>query len=251
MSYKYHVNPNTGVPGRCRAKEGNCPYGGADSHFDTYSEAQQHAQSNLESKHGLLPSSELDKAESIIEETLTKQEKYKSYFDGMTEKEVCNELRNTKDEDLVMGVINQELFTNEKDNSRLFAALENPNISREFIEDVTNNPVDYNYETQRHLMNNKSLTHKDLMTILQKSDDIYTQTLVHRNPGLSRKYVEYMFENHKDKLKTLPFLGVHSNHAVNDIFGDWYVTVQIEEGLPDRSKLNNIVSEYPYWHWEG
>jgi len=37
----YHINPQTGNPGKCSAKPGNCPYGAAGEHFETKSAAQQ------------------------------------------------------------------------------------------------------------------------------------------------------------------------------------------------------------------
>lgn len=39
---KFHINKH-GVPAPCRAKPGNCPLGGDESHFDTQEEAQIHA----------------------------------------------------------------------------------------------------------------------------------------------------------------------------------------------------------------
>jgi len=54
---KYHVN-NNGEVGICRAKKGNCPYGGGngtENHFDTKEEAQIHSQKMLEAKNPLLP----------------------------------------------------------------------------------------------------------------------------------------------------------------------------------------------------
>lgn len=50
---KFHINKH-GVPAPCRAKEGNCPYGGSDSHYDTYEEAQVAANKQNESKYGAL-----------------------------------------------------------------------------------------------------------------------------------------------------------------------------------------------------
>lgn len=50
---KFHINKH-GVPAPCRAKEGNCPYGGSDSHYDTYEEAQIAADKQNESKYGTL-----------------------------------------------------------------------------------------------------------------------------------------------------------------------------------------------------
>lgn len=39
---KFHINKH-GVPAPCKAKPGNCPYGGSESHFNTIEEAQEYA----------------------------------------------------------------------------------------------------------------------------------------------------------------------------------------------------------------
>lgn len=39
---KFHINKH-GVPAPCRAKEGNCPLGGEESHFKSQEDAQAHA----------------------------------------------------------------------------------------------------------------------------------------------------------------------------------------------------------------
>ena len=39
---KYHIKKD-GTPGKCNAREGNCPFGGAEQHFDTSEEAQRQA----------------------------------------------------------------------------------------------------------------------------------------------------------------------------------------------------------------
>lgn len=62
---KYHINKH-GVPARCYAEDGNCPLGGANSHFTSHKEAQAFIDKENKSIHGLLP--QIDKqslAESI------------------------------------------------------------------------------------------------------------------------------------------------------------------------------------------
>lgn len=45
---KYHVNPKTGVPGECSAREGNCPFGDEEKHF-TSEEAARAAYESTQS----------------------------------------------------------------------------------------------------------------------------------------------------------------------------------------------------------
>mgnify|MGYP001075635259 CR=1 FL=1 len=79
---KFHINKN-GVPAPCRAKEGNCPYGGSDSHYDTYEEAQKAATAKLESEHGLLATAETKNPEyeAKIDEVFTEVAKYLEKMD--------------------------------------------------------------------------------------------------------------------------------------------------------------------------
>ena len=61
---KFHINKN-GVPAPCRAQKGNCPLGGAESHFETQEQAQTHADKENASEYGTLPGMEEGKQESI------------------------------------------------------------------------------------------------------------------------------------------------------------------------------------------
>lgn len=37
----FHINPKTGIPGECGAGDGNCPYGGNESHYSSAAGARQ------------------------------------------------------------------------------------------------------------------------------------------------------------------------------------------------------------------
>lgn len=52
MARKYHVNKK-GKPSVCRAKDGNCPFGGNESHYNTIEDAQKAADKINEQNHGL------------------------------------------------------------------------------------------------------------------------------------------------------------------------------------------------------
>lgn len=54
---KFHINKH-GVPAPCRAKSGNCPLGGEDSHFATQADAQAFVDKQNAGKHGLLPATQ-------------------------------------------------------------------------------------------------------------------------------------------------------------------------------------------------
>ena len=50
---KFHINKH-GVPALCKAKPGNCPLGGDETHFGSREEAQEAINKINEEKHGLL-----------------------------------------------------------------------------------------------------------------------------------------------------------------------------------------------------
>lgn len=53
MARKYHINKK-GKPSVCRAKDGNCPFGGNETHYNTIEDAQKAADKVNEENHGLL-----------------------------------------------------------------------------------------------------------------------------------------------------------------------------------------------------
>ena len=66
---KFHINKH-GVPAPCKAKPGNCPLGGDETHFRSEEEAQAFVNNRMENEYGLLggtPSPEKMKYEDIIE----------------------------------------------------------------------------------------------------------------------------------------------------------------------------------------
>lgn len=73
---KFHINKN-GVPAPCKAKEGNCPLGGDETHFYNMEDAQAHADKVNEGKHGILPA--VSEEEEV---SLELSEDSKSYLFG-------------------------------------------------------------------------------------------------------------------------------------------------------------------------
>lgn len=50
---KYHINKK-GLPSICRAKKGNCPFGGEDSHFPSKTAAQNHISELYKKQYGII-----------------------------------------------------------------------------------------------------------------------------------------------------------------------------------------------------
>lgn len=59
---KYHIKKD-GTPGLCRAKEGNCPLEGSESHFDSMEAAYTAAQDRLEAEFGVVHKGNLSEKE--------------------------------------------------------------------------------------------------------------------------------------------------------------------------------------------
>lgn len=64
MNNRWHINKH-GTPAPCKAKEGNCPLGGNESHFSTKEEAQSFSDKQMESEFGLLPDHDKEKKEKV------------------------------------------------------------------------------------------------------------------------------------------------------------------------------------------
>lgn len=65
---RYHVNPETGEAGPCRATSGNCPFGGDTDHHDSASEARSAYEASQEDAKllaGLKKSSDFVKIEPV------------------------------------------------------------------------------------------------------------------------------------------------------------------------------------------
>lgn len=77
---KYHIKKD-GTPGVCRAKNGNCPLGGSESHYDSMNEAQEAAQLQMEEKYGVI-SEQID-----YDEKLDSLKKKLDGFKGSTSEE--------------------------------------------------------------------------------------------------------------------------------------------------------------------
>lgn len=50
MVTKYHINPNSGAVGKCRAEKGNCPFGDESKHFDSPAAARKAFEEEMSSR---------------------------------------------------------------------------------------------------------------------------------------------------------------------------------------------------------
>lgn len=87
----YHIN-GKGVPALCRAKKGNCPFGGDEKHFESKDEAQYEADKMNEKTHGILPELEMyrkAKTKDDFNYIKAQKEYLKNESEGMTYIQRC------------------------------------------------------------------------------------------------------------------------------------------------------------------
>ena len=308
MSKKYHVSSLTGAPGVCRAKDGNCPYGGKsgqENHYDTFGEAHEASQRLYSKSHDILPEngkfdeegslstlsqlfadiqgpddeglasynedydddpSEL--LEKIRNHSALKGKKFdnpqafsKERWEGLTElfnsiqadsnedateREIRKEIRTTTDTELLKNVIEGNIYIRD-DFGMVGTALQNPNLPREFIDKVLNNPDDYHIETQRWLVTNPALTHKDLMKIVNERDDLEMRTLAMRGSALELSFAKNFLEKNSDEIHYLPWYNMNNNPHIRDeqLFNRIVILGTMRGIKNDELKASSINQRYP------
>ena len=243
---RYHINPKTGMPSVCHAKKGNCPYGGKsgeEGHYISYSMALAESQKAFEKEHRLLPkgptSSEIKQYENMT-----------SILEFLPEDniELKEEIRNTTNVDLLMGIIEGKFYV-EDGWDKIGVALQNPNLPRDFIDDVLyNNPELYNIETRRRIMLNTSLTHEDIMYVVENESDLYMRSVALKNPGIDPSYVDDFLENRKEDLTELPWYMMTENRAIDDDkIDNWYEWIADENIDIEIDEIGEITKDYSDW----
>lgn len=247
---KYHINPNTGIPSICRAKNGQCPYGGNygnENHYDTYSEALMNSQKELENNYKLLPASKVAMYD-ILETKYYNKITYQHEDLPENEVELKNMIKTTDNVNLIIDILEGKLLI-EDDWGTLGVALQNPNLPRDFINQVIyESPEEYHIETRRHIMLNPSLTHKDIIHVVNNSEDLYTKTIALKHPSLKQEYAEEFLKNNEEKLKVLPWHAMLANPSIKtETFADWMVENYFKCELDELSKYAEIDRNYQDW----
>lgn len=182
MSMKYHINPNTGLPGVCYAKMGKCPYGDDKSHYPTFGEAQSEAFERMSSQFPMFDKKEIlreehpivDKKEERIvreiERTILYEREY-SYLEDMTDREIVDELATTNDKALIEGVLSRRLLveSDNDDDKYIIATTMNKNFPQGIVEDIIDNPDGYNEKFVRAVVDNQELSEHSLFGLAKKS----------------------------------------------------------------------------------
>lgn len=256
MSRRYHINPKLGIPSVCRAEKGKCPYGGAsgnENHFDTFSEAQKRSQEIFEETYRILPSSVEDNKDEIMQEIEQQRKVKKDIIDKLPksgEFEITKAIMETDNEDVVMGVIEGEIYPN-SNWTYTSVALQNPNISQKFLnEALFHYPGEFDISTRRWLVLNRSLSHEDLLSIVEnENEDMTMRAVAFRNPNISKEYVDNIIENDTERLEKLPYSMIiysHNSNAKTESVRDDAVFFRTRE-LEGISKAESLATNYIPW----
>lgn len=161
------------------------------------------------------------------------------------------DLINEKNPEILMHVLEGNVdLSNDPRNIEL--VLRNPHLPREFIDKVVAAPNLYSIETQRLLMTSTVITHDDIMSVFNKSDDLTTKTIAMRNPALDPKFVEDFIENRSDELTELPWVNMAENVMHYETFYEFNLKRMNGEVDVDEVKLAWINQDYqdftPSWY---
>lgn len=147
-------------------------------------------------------------------------------------------------------IIKGNLFYKD-DWSTIGAALQNPALPRDIIDKILNNPDEHHIEAQKWLATNPSLTHDDLMNIVNNSKDMDLRMIALKNESLSQDFIKDFAANKSDKLTTLPWFNMTKSENISSrkLLVDFEVDLVIRgvdiSGLELKSaKVNR---EYPDW----
>lgn len=202
---KYHVNPKTGVPNVCYATQGKCPYGGPDSHYSSYEEAEAKAYEFMEKQFPIVEEKGYDfseeeeyrilqENESDLEEdidyTLATEEAY-SYLDDMEDEEVIEELETTTNVELLGAVLDRRILLegDNDDNKYIEAVIGNPNFPPRIKNDMLKYPEDYSNHFIANVIKNQDFTENELFDLAQRVDNFELQGSIMASHNISTQTI--------------------------------------------------------------
>lgn len=216
---KYHINPNTGVPGVCYAQQGNCPYGDESQHYSSYEEAQDIAFSRMENEYPMFHGTE-DVFMSEDDEEIEQIEEYLSNFEAIEEEydylnsidlnEALEEVAVTKDEGLLDGILSQRVVIGNDDNEIdmfIQTAIKNENLPEEWVQDAIHNPNSYDNRLMREFCSRPSLTEADLMGIAGRTRSVIVRDAALKDPRISTETI--ILNLGEDGMAEAPELALH------------------------------------------
>lgn len=250
----YHINPIIGAPTICRADRiEDCPYSGetrSENHFNTYGEAQTAAQEFFTLTYELL-SSDIDHNVGEIMEEIETRKKVKletiEILAKKSEDEITKAIMETGDENVVMGVIEGEVYETSSWKYTSIA-LQNPNICKTFLhEALFDYPSEFTKETRRWLALNRSLTHEALVSLVEnENEDIFVRSIALNNPNINKEYLLNILNNEVERLEKLPYQILLYNEQIKEI-SDEALTYKTSEPFLYDSLPEIISRTYKTW----
>jgi hypothetical protein len=124
---KFHINKH-GVPAPCKAKPGNCPLGGDETHFGSREEAQEAINKINEEKHGLLSEMREKTKENMMVDDEVEKHNIISNIDRMIKIKECT-IQSIVNDINEEGMLTQQLIN----RAKIQGIIEGLKIARKII----------------------------------------------------------------------------------------------------------------------
>lgn len=255
---RYHINPNTGIPNICRAEKGNCPYEGAfnsENHYDSYSEAQEASFEIMRDEFGIVYDLSADAERKSPQ---THFHEYKEFqrvvgseiiHDEREYEEIIKEIVNTEEEEKITNILDGLYYAN-KDWNKVSAVLQNPNIPKDFLDDIVYQPENYHSETIRLVMRNRRLNQAQLFEFASnQGNDIYARGIAMTNHSIKKETVDKLATKQPGLMTSAPWVVLLEEEkyqglqSIKDIKkGDKY-----KENKSNIRNYINRINDYPDW----
>ena len=215
---RYHIGKG-GVPRICTAKPGNCLYGGEYAHYDSYVDAQIAGQKKLAGEYPMLPSHDDVKPLEQEEANKLKREVYENrgvkpqFLQDENDPLRYERFDEPENADEANALLSSKLYTDNQSTS-IAAAIRNPKIDRVLVDDILENLDKYSDETKGNLALNVSLSHDDLMGIVEKGSG-QAQGLALRNKSLDEQFVLDFVKNRPEEIYNKPWVSMLSNRGLS------------------------------------
>lgn len=181
---KFHINKK-GVPALCRAKDGNCPFGGGEKHFDNLEDAQNYVTEQNENKFGILSGINI-LSEERLEDFRNKRfyERYNRGSGEFNQKEFSSEINN---------FISENLLDDVRDNNPKNVLVETMGENGEYVlSHYVEDELKEVMKNKEPIYFNKEDYNKVLSSSIEKGVERYITDFA--KPHVEQKYKRYKGE---------------------------------------------------------
>lgn len=229
----YHINPYTGVPGFCPAKEGQCPYGSHMKHYDAWEIAQSVADQIR---------ADCFKEYEDIERQDRKREwdslKTYDYLETLSDEDAIKVIQATNDVDLLSAIIDGQVLVRLQDDPQfVYEALRNQYLSDNKIQNMVQAPELYTQDALIALEDNPNLDSMARVELVRgyPQDTMFVEEILN-NPGITKDVILEILADLKNENKAkwppvVSRLSMNKN-CPKSVFEEW---------LHDR-RLNSMMN---------